>query len=542
MNVVTAILAASQEDRPIVWRKADGGEDVYGRHGVIDAAHRRAAGLHARGIRPGQVVGLVLPQGIELIQTWLGCLILGAIPTILPPPGIRQPRELWHQNLRHVVTYAGARALVHAPDLPQELSSFDEPLPDSASFISVDQLLTTDAQLDPPPTHPDQVILLQHSSGTTGLQKGVTLTHRTILEQISRYQQAIALDPGRDSIVSWLPLYHDMGLVACLLLPMITGTKLVFMDNFCWALNPSMLLEAISLHRATLCWMPNFAFNFLASRISETQKEPLTLASVRMWVNCSEPVRRASMDRFIVAFQDQGVSGTSLAACYAMAENTFAVTQTIPGTQPAEGPAADLVSCGIPLQDHSVRIINEDGQVCREQELGSIQIHSPCLMDGYYRDEQRSAEVLRDGWYETGDLGLMREGELYVYGRKKDLIILAGKNVFPEDVEQAADSVEGVAAGRTAALGIYDEGEGTEMLILLAEYARDLDPTPAQLRQMQRAIKKQISSRLGLLAHRVLMLAPRTLLKSSAGKISRSRCRTLYVEQLQPEDESQNPR
>jgi len=541
MSVITEILAASLSDRPVVWRRADGQDDIHRRTAIIDVACQCAAGLRDHGVTSGQVVGLVLPQGIELIQTWLGCLVLGAIPTILPPPGERQPPKLWRQNLRHVIIYTGARALVHGPELPGALRDLDEPLPNASRFIAADQLSTGSERMDPVSTEPDRIVLLQHSSGTTGLQKGVVLTNRTILRQIELYQRAIALEPAHDKIASWLPLYHDMGLVACLLLPMITGTELVFMDNFGWALNPSMLLGAISQHRSTLCWLPNFAFNFLASRISETQKEPLHLNSVRMWINCSEPVRRESFEKFTAAFSAQGVRGESLASCYAMAENTFAVTQSIPGFRPAMIPTGDLVSSGVPLVDHAVRILYEGGKECPAGVMGNIQIQSPCLMDGYYRDERRSAEVLRDGWYDTGDLGLLQDGELYVCGRRKDLIILAGKNVFPEDVEQVADDVEGVAPGRTAAFGVYDDAEGTETLILLAEYPRDLEPTTAQHRQIQRAIKKDIANRLGLRAQAVLLLAPRTLLKSSAGKISRSRCKTLYLEQLLPVADAQKP-
>jgi acyl-CoA synthetase (AMP-forming)/AMP-acid ligase II len=331
-----------------------------------------------------------------------------------------------------------------------------------------------------------------------------------------------------------------MGLIACLLLPLMTGTELVFMDNFSWALNPSMLLEAATHHRSTLCWLPNFAFNFLASRVPDAQKEPLRLDSVRMWINCSEPVRRESFEKFADAFADRGVRRGALASCYAMAENTFAVTQSTPGSPPPVTPSGDLTSSGVPLADHNLRILDEGGRELAEGELGEIHVQSPCLMDGYYRDDRRSTEVLRAGWYATGDLGMLMEGELYVSGRKKDLIILAGKNVFPEDVEQIAGEVEGVAPGRTVAFGIYADEEGTEELILLAEHRRDLDPTQAQHRQIQRAIKKEIADRLGLRAQRALLLSPRTLLKSTAGKISRSRCKTLYLEQLQAD--TQNPR
>ena len=540
MSVVTEILAASKSDRPIVWRAADGQDDVHPRAAIVDAACRCAAGLQQQGVEPGQIVALVMPQGIELIQAWLGCLIMGAIPTILAPPSERQPLDLWRLNLRHIVTYTRARALVHGLDLAASSAALDEPLPQTSRFISIDMLLAGDQRLDPVSTDPGQIVLLQHSSGTTGLQKGVILTNRAILLQIELYQRSIALDPTTDKIVSWLPLYHDMGLIACLLLPLITGTELVFMDNFSWALNPSMLLEAATHHRSTLCWLPNFAFNFLASRVPDAQKEPLRLDSVRMWINCSEPVRRESFEKFADAFADRGVRRGALASCYAMAENTFAVTQSTPGSPPPVTPSGDLTSSGVPLADHDLRILDEGGRELAEGELGEIHVQSPCLMDGYYRDDRRSTEVLRAGWYATGDLGMLMEGELYVSGRKKDLIILAGKNVFPEDVEQIAGEVEGVAPGRTVAFGIYADEEGTEELILLAEHPRDLDPTQAQHRQIQRAIKKEIADRLGLRAQRALLLSPRTLLKSTAGKISRSRCKTLYLEQLQAD--TQNPR
>jgi len=557
-GIAATILANERPDRPIIWCSPTGEYRVCERAAVFRAAQIVAWNLREQGVCPGQVVALMLPQGLELIQTWLGLLILGAIPTILPPPNARQPTSLWLANLRHIVQSAQVQALVHDPDFVEQLAPVRDLSRADCRFLDLSELLGGSELLDPVSTSPQQVVLLQHSSGTTGLQKGVALTHSALATQTALYCDRIQLDPARDKIVSWLPLYHDMGLIACLVMPLLTNTELIFMDNFAWALQPRMFLEAVTRHCPTLCWLPNFAFNFFASRIAESQKKDLRLDSVRMWINCSEPVKEESFARFVAAFRDQGVTSDRMASCYAMAENTFAATQSLPGMplrtallsaqkdgllaagQDPSG-ATPVVSSGRLLAEHQIRIVDSDYRPVPEGRLGEIYISSPCLLEEYFQRSDLSARTVRDGWYATGDLGCLQEGEVYVCGRQKDLVIIAGKNVFPEDVEDIANQVEGLQPGRMAALGIYDEDDGTEQLVLLAEYGPKHVPTPAEMRRVQRDIKRRVDDLLGVRVQEVHLLPPRSLLKSSSGKISRQRCRQLYLTQIKPGGRDQNP-
>ena len=549
--IETIIAASSKTNERLIWCNQHNQYEESDRLQVLEKSAVCAYNLTQKGIEREDIVALMLPQGTELIQTWLACLILGAIPTILPPPNDRQSPALWQLNLQHIVQYTGAKALICSPDFVVPSADVGR---EDGSFVSL--FISTALYIGPRSlpvycSSEEQTVLLQHSSGTTGLQKGIALTNDSILTQVDLYGQSIQLNPLADKIISWLPLYHDMGLVACLLMPLITGTELIFMDNFAWALQPTLLFQAISHYRASLCWMPNFAFNFLASRITPEQKSEINLESIRLWINCSETVRHESFVKFADSFYQQSINQATLSSCYAMAENTFAVTQSQPGFYPKTAifspehnrlinPSEKtiyqknqlLVSSGTPLPHHCLRIVDENGHEIAEGHMGEIIINSPCLMRGYFGRPDLTIRAITEGWYSTGDLGILYQGELYVCGRKKDLIVIAGKNIFPEDVEIVTNEVTGVPAGRSVAFGCFDESEGTEQLIVLAEHLHRKEPDAAERRSIIRKIKKSLSDKMGFTAKEVHLLSPRSLIKSSSGKISRQRCQQLYEEQL----------
>src|SRR5690606_13134490 len=329
-------------------------------------------------------------------------------------------------------------------------------------------------QFRPEPADPQAIAFLQHSSGTTGLQKGVALSHGAVRRQLAAYGEAIGLTAG-DVIVSWLPLYHDMGLIAGFMLPLVAGVPLVLMSPFDWVRHPALLLRAIHDFGGTLCWLPNFAYNHCARRIRRRDSEGVSLASMRLFVNCSEPVRAESHDLFLERFAVHGVTAEMLAVSYAMAENTFAVTQTPPGRPatldiidlpalasagearpvPPDHPAAvTKVSCGPPIPGTAVRVVNKDGRVLPERQVGELAIRSDYMLSEYYR--RPDLAPFRDGWYLTGDMGYMVDGEVFVIGRSKELIINAGKNIYPQDLEAIVNSVPGVHPGRAVVFGVPD--------------------------------------------------------------------------------------
>jgi acyl-CoA synthetase (AMP-forming)/AMP-acid ligase II len=396
--------------------------------------------------------------------------------------------------------------------------------------------------------HPDEIAFLQHSSGTTGLQKGVALSHTAVLNQLASYSDAIQLT-AEDVVVSWLPLYHDMGLIAGFLLPLVQGIPLVLMSPFDWVQHPALLLRAIDQFRGTLCWLPNFAYNHCARRIRKRDKADTSLASMRMFINCSEPVRYDSHQLFLEKFRDQGVRPEMLAVSYAMAENTFAVTQTKPG-QPARLDVVDRqaltenrtaqpvtlddpqaliqVSCGRPIASTAVRVLDEQGNELAERQVGELAVRSNCMLREYYK--RPDLRPFHDGWYLTGDMGYLAEGEVYVIGRSNDLIINAGKNVYPQDIEAIVNTVPGVHAGRAVVFGVPDEREGTELIAVVAEVQTN---DPAARKEITRQIRQTVVQQSMVTVSYVHLVGPKWLIKTSSGKIARAANREKWLREKQ---------
>jgi acyl-CoA synthetase (AMP-forming)/AMP-acid ligase II len=328
-----------------------------------------------------------------------------------------------------------------------------------------------------------------------------------------------------------------MGLIAAFYLPLVLGIPLVQLDPFEWVVAPVILLEALSRERGTLTWLPNFAYNLMADRIRDEDLEGIRLDSLRMVINCAEPVRSESHERFYRSFARYGLRRESLAACYAMAETTFAVTQTPQGTEArkinisrhdiAKGIAKaateadfirECVSSGVPISGCEVRILGEKGEDLPPNSIGEIVIRSVSLFNGYRNNEEKTVEVLRDGWYFSGDYGFQQDGELYVIGRKKDIIIVAGKNIYPEDIEDAVVQVEGVLPGRVIAFGLEDDDSGTEQICVVAE-------TPCTEESTRKRVRLSIVETcmaIDVTVAKVYLAPPRWLIKSSAGKPSRN--------------------
>jgi acyl-CoA synthetase (AMP-forming)/AMP-acid ligase II len=332
------------------------------------------------------------------------------------------------------------------------------------------------------------VVLLQHSSGTTGLQKGVALSHAAVLSQVESYARAIRLTAA-DVVVSWLPLYHDMGLIAGFILPILSRIPLVLMSPFDWVRAPYRLFQAVSSYHGTLTWLPNFAYNFCAQKVRDRDLAGVDLSSWRAVINCSEPIHASSHRQFIERFAPFGLHPQAIAASYAIAENVFAVTQGGIGaplavdtvnlrkfmtegvaepSSPGEG-ALPLVSSGRAIDGTHVRVIDPKGIDLPDRVIGEIAIRSNCMLTGYYNRPDLTQRAFLDGWYRTGDLGYLVAGELFVTGRMKDLIIVGGKNIYPQDLERLAGDVPGVHPGRVVAFGVYSEAAGTEEVVLLAE-------------------------------------------------------------------------
>lgn len=512
---------------------------------LLNQAHRIADFLVERNVRKGDVCALLFRHNPYLYPLYMATCSLGAIPAILAYPNPRLHPDKFRQGLEGMSQRSGLDWIF----TERELQPTIEPLvtnqqstirglhyPLEWSVGEREGKTSGECQDVREGASETDPFLLQHSSGTTGLQKPVLLSNRAVLEHVCRYSKAIGLNDD-DRVVSWLPLYHDMGLIAAFHLPMAFGIPTVQIDPFEWVLVPSLLLEAITKEKGTLAWLPNFAYNLMADKISDEELSGADLSSWRLAINCSEPVRKESHDKFLRRFAPYGLQPSALSSCYAMAETTFAVTQTQPGFEPRtlvvdraelgrgniaserqNQPTRICVSSGQVIDGCDVRIVDLDRKDVRSGVVGEIAISSVSLFNGYRNYPEKTAEAMSNGWYYSGDYGFMHEGELFVIGRKKDIIIVAGNNVYPEDVEDAVSKVPGVIPGRVVAFAEENAALGSEQVAVIAETTVTEGPRQKDLRleiiKAGMAIDITIAS--------VYLVPPRWLIKSSAGKPSRN--------------------
>lgn len=513
--------------------------------GIISAAENLSVNLLEIGIKRGDVCALIIRHNKYLYPLYLAIDNVGAIPAILAFPNPRLHPDKFRQGIEGMSKRSGLdfifterelepviRPLVEKEDstikglfFPLEWNR--EKILERENREKINAIHNSLCSKDP--------CLLQHSSGTTGLQKPVMLSHQAILNHVEYYGKAIGLNDS-DKIVSWLPLYHDMGLIAAFHLPLAYGIPTVQIDTFEWILVPSLLTEVVSQEKGTISWLPNFAYNLMADKILDEDLEGISLENWRLLINCSEPVRYESHRKFIERFKAYGLNPSALSSCYAMAETTYAVTQTPPFSVPqtimadrielsrgkvkiTDEPekARICVSSGKLIKGCEVRIVDENRKDKEQGTIGEIAIKSVSMFDGYRNYPEKTAKVLQDGWYYSGDYGFKIEEEYYIIGRKKDIIIVAGNNIYPEDIEDAVSKVEGIIPGRVVAFGEEDVELGSEQISVAAE-------TGFADSELQKKLQVEIikaGMAIDVTIKKIYLVPPRWLIKSSAGKPSR---------------------
>ena len=540
-------------DRTAIILQHGGHEDIsLSYKSLLEKANGFAKTYAREGLQPGEVVILILQHSQELIFSFWGAVLHGSIPSIMPFLTEKLSPERYRADLQALIEITHPVAIVTYPEFESEVR---DALQADSSVRKV--IITNSVESASPPDFdlllsanrsPADIALLQHSSGTTGLQKGVALSHRAVLNQLDAYGRALHLN-SEDVIVSWLPLYHDMGLVASFLLPMLTRTPLILMSPFDWVRAPYRLMHSVSKYRGTLTWLPNFAYNFCAQKIRPRHLEGVDLSSWRAVINCSEPVKIESHRAFQQAFEPFGLRPDALQASYAMAENVFSVTQSSLGSKPVvekvdrmafitkrvvrtamDGqPTVEIMSSGRPISNTSVRVLGEKGQDLPERIIGELALQSDCMLTGYYNRPDATKQAFLDGWYLTGDYGYISNGEVFVTGRKKDIIIVGGKNVYPQDIEILVYEVDGVYPGRAVAFGIYDERAGTEEVVLVAE-ADDI--SPEQQKNLADRIRQHVTKNSAIALRYVHIVSPKWILKTSSGKPSRLANREKYLSEI----------
>lgn len=539
-RVAVILQFSTRDDLPVTYDRLLRGANAYARL------------LAREGIQPGEVAILILQHGEDLVYAFWGAILHGAIPSIMPFLTEKLSPERYRADLSALVAVTKPAAIITYPEFARDVQLAVNP--DSSvrkvilsSQVDEQSFFDFDSHAGFHRSSED-IVLLQHSSGTTGLQKGVALSHQAVFNQLDAYSKSLSLNTS-DVIVSWLPLYHDMGLIAGFLMPILSGVPLVLMSPFDWVRAPYRLMHSVSKYHGTLTWLPNFAYNFCAQKIRDRHIESVDLSSWRAVINCSEPVRWESHQAFYEKFKSYGLKFEALQTSYAMAENVFGVTQSRLGSEPVveeidreafmvervakapqDGrPAMKMMSSGRPISNTRIKILDESGKEVPERVVGEVALQSDCMLTGYYNRPDLTKKAFRDDWYLTGDYGYISNGEVFISGRKKDMIIVGGKNIYPQDLESLSYEVKGVHAGRSVAFGIFDESQGTEEVVIIAEADTDDEE---KCKHIAEAIRQHVTKNSAITLRHVKVVGPKWILKTSSGKTARSANKEKFLKEL----------
>lgn len=505
---------------------------------LLDRARRAAGALAAQGVRPGERVAIVLPTSPLFLDAFFGCQVLGAVPVPLYPP-VRLGRlgeyfdrtaaMLGKVQAVGIVADAAVRRI-----LGQVVARHRCPL-----GVLAAEGLCQGPESDGSPRRADDLAMVQFSSGTTVDPKPVGLSHRQVIANAEAIMDFLPDGDGTASVgVSWLPLYHDMGLIGCIVPAVHRAGPLTLIPPEVFLLRPGIWLRAISRYRATVSPAPDFAYGLCLDRVGDAELEGCDLSSWRLALDGAEPVSPARLRRFVQRFARWGLRAEAVTPVYGLSEAALAVTFGAPDRPftslrlerealalgrtvelAAEAPArspVEICSVGLPLRGFGLEIRDAEGAVLPEDRVGRVFVRGPSLMMGYL---DREPQPIVDGWLDTGDLGFLHAGELYISGREKDLVILRGRNHNPQDLERALDGLEGVRTGCSIAAGMVDD-EG-ERLVLFVEVKA---PEPG----LAEACRQAVLAHSGLDPSLVVLLDPGTLPRTSSGKLRRAEAVRLW--------------
>ncbi|SRR6266446_9329951 len=512
---------------------------------IVLSAARIQSLLHRHGLKKGDRVALMLPDHEAFIATFLAAMRGGIIPVpICPPSTFGNRADLGIADA--ILKTARAAVLVTTTALVEAVKPLAHipPVREILTYEELERLSKMDGGIgDAADLTPDDICYLQFTSGSTGSPKGVVVMHRNVYANAELSIVKALNMTTQDRVVSWLPMYHDMGLVGKFLSPFLFEIPVVFIATSRFIRSPSIWMETISKYRGTVSFGPNFAFALAAKRATESDLQKLDLSSLRVAGCGSEPISPQVLRDFFRVFQRAGLRKDTIVPCYGMAEATLAITfgqldappriesfdrsayQTqrtaVPASGPSSGETIEIVSCGRTFEGHEIAILSEAGKPLPEKAVGEIVFSGPSVTSGYYEDHDKTKEMYRDGWLHTGDLGFMFNGELFVSGRKKDLIIINGKNFSPEQIEWVVGShvaTNGVVAFSSPA---YE----TEELHIAVE----VRPTVGRI-ELAQAIRHAITSAFSLVVSSIIFLRPGTIPKTTSGKVQRSMTKQMWLE------------
>jgi fatty-acyl-CoA synthase len=544
---VITIYANQSANRPHVYLHDEQGKEKIITYGQLYAgAQAIARGLFKRGIQQGETIAIMLPTDETFFYAFFGIILAGAVPVPIYPPFRLDQTEEYAKREARILQNAQARILItfaQAETLSKILHNF---IPSLLEVTTVENLQIQSGNLPDVTIQASDPALIQYTSGSTGDPKGVLLTHQNILANIHAMGEGIPVLPT-DVVVSWLPLYHDMGLMNWLG-GLYFGVPVTILSPITFLTRPERWLWAIHYHRATISGTPNFAYELCVKKINDENIVGLDLSSWKFAFNGAEAILPKTLENFTKKFAKYGFKADTFAPVYGLAENTVGLTlpthkrvplidrilrkpfETEKKATPAKTEQIDVlefVSCGQAIPEHEIRIVDDADNLLAERIFGNIQFKGPSAMQGYYNNPAITQKIYHNGWWDTGDLGYLADGELFVTGRKKDLIIKAGRNIAPEEVEDVVGKINGIRKGCVIAFGVNDPAIGTEKLIIVAETVETQKSTQQKIRAN---IIENMSIKVGLPPDTIILVAPRTIPKTSSGKLQRSACKQAFID------------
>ena len=536
------------ERRHIEFFEDAGNGEILSYRNLWDGAARVATGLQRGGLEVGARVALMLAGGSDYFFAFYGVLLAGGVPVPIYPPVRRAQLEEHLRRQGRILANCQAAVLITTADALLVARLLTAAVASLGSLTTVAELSAHGAGFERTAPGSDTTALLQYTSGSTGDPKGVVLSHANLLANIRADGQALAVTP-EDVFVSWLPLYHDMGLIGAWLGSLYHGVPLVVMSPLSFLARPQRWLWAIHRHRGTLSAAPNFAYELCVSRIADKDVEGLDLGSWRLALNGAEAISAQTLQAFCTRYARHGFRREAMLPVYGLAECAVGLAFT----PLARGPRIDvidsnllahegraeiaasslphdatrsIVACGVPLAGHEIRVVDDSRRELPERHEGHVQFRGPSATSGYWANPLESARLRgADGWLNSGDRGYLVSGELYLTGRLKDIIIRAGRNIYPAELEDAIGALDGIRKGHVAVFGSPDPATGTESVVVLAETRKR---TPESRDALEIAIKTLAADLIATPPEVVVLAPPNTVLRTSSGKIRRGACRTLY--------------
>jgi fatty-acyl-CoA synthase len=541
-TIVEAMVRAAQvTDRGFTFADEKGLETHSSFASLMTEVFSRAAALQGLRLARGERVGLIVPEHHDFIVTFLAIIAAGLVPVPIYPPLSLAKLDNWTNTTSGILKTSRAALILTVPLVRPVLWSVASKA--GASLLLLDDLASPANSYTPVTVGPEEIAFLQFTSGSTAAPRGVMVSHRNLTENCTGIVQAFLDSDGDDIGVSWLPLYHDMGLIGFVLAPLFALCPVVFLATLGFLKRPGLWLDLIHRHRGTVTFAPNFGYALTSRRMAHADVSKWDLSSLRVAGCGGEPVQGDTVRDFAARFAPSKFRPEALLPCYGMAEATLVVTYNrVGGGAPSEridrdtferaGKAVvltgskeqlEFMGCGSPLAKHAVEVVDETGTALPDRVIGEIELSGPSVAQGYFGDPAATATTFPEGRLRTGDLGYLADGELFVTGRKKDLIIVRGRNYAPQTIEWSVGTLPNVRKGNVVAFGRVG-AQGTDEVVIVYESVGG-DPSA-----IEGAIRSRVTDELSLAVGDIVRLPPGALPKTSSGKVQRSRTRQLYLD------------